>query len=365
MKTGTANLPLHYGSAPRWLFEKMTQLAREISIILVTEYGSEEYLKRLSDPNWFQALGCVLGFDWHSSGLTTTTCGALKEGLRPVQKALGLFVAGGKGRASRKTPEEITNSKIPSCQSLIYASKLAAKVDNNALQDGFQLYHHSFFFTKAGQWAVVQQGMSLDPFGMNKGWARRYHWLSDEVSDFVNEPHSAITSQVPSTQSQTPIMNLVASESKDNRQVTARVSQVKPEANIKTLKKLQQANLPQRHQVLLADINPDNLRKIFLTTYADQPENFEKLLGMKGVGPKTIRALSLIAELVYGTPASTRDPARYSFAHGGKDGTPYPVDKKTYQQSIQFLNLAIKKAKIGHYERLRALQRLHHYYVEI
>jgi hypothetical protein len=206
---------------------------------------------------------------------------------------------------------------------------------------------------------------------MNKGWARRYHWLSDKVSDFVNEPHKAIVSQdiskaCRSAVEQTTknkVLNLVASESKDNRQVTAKVSQNKPGKNITTLKKLQESNLPERHQVLIEDIHPENLRKIFLSTYEQQPENFEILLGMKGVGPKTIRALSLISELVHGAPVSTRDPARYSFAHGGKDGTPYPVDKKIYDQSIQFLNKAIKKAKLGHYEKLRAFQRLHNSYV--
>lgn len=359
MKTGTAHLPLHYGSAPRWLFEKMTKLAREISIILISEHGTEEYLKRLSHPNWFQALGCVLGFDWHSSGLTTTTCGALKEGLRPIEKDLGFFVCGGKGKTSRKTPHEIENigqrfSFNP--QPLVYASKIAAKVDNNALQDGYQLYHHSFFFTKNGNWAVVQQGMTP-----TSNWARRYHWLSDNVENFVNEPHKAIISQGTRIKNQESIINLVANESENNRQVTAKVSHQNPEKTIKTIKKLQETTLPERHTVLVSDINPKNLKKIFLSTYEQQPKDFEKLLGMKGVGPKTIRALSLISELVYGAPASTRDPARFSFAHGGKDGTPYPVDRKTYDHSVKYLSQAIKRAKIGHYERLEALKRLNNY----
>ncbi len=357
MKTGTAHLPLHYGSAPRWLFEKMTKLAREISIILITENGQEEYLKRLANPNWFQALGCVLGFDWHSSGLTTTTCGALKEGLKPIEKELGLFICGGKGRTSRKTPyqiKEISQRFSLNHQPLVYASKISAKVDNNALQDGYQLYHHSFFFTKNGQWAVIQQGMND-----SSHWARRYHWLSDDVKDFVNEPQSAIASQNPEEINKKKVLNLVASVSKNNRQITAKVSQNKPEKTIKLIKKLQEAKLPERHQLLVSDIKPKNLRKIFLSTYEQKPEDFEKLLGMKGVGPKTIRALSLISELIYGAPISTQDPARYSFAHGGKDGTPYPVDRKTYDQSIEFLRQAIQKAKIGHYEKIRAFQRLY------
>jgi len=351
MKTGTTKLPLHYGSAPRWLFEQMTKLSREISLVLIDEYGTEEYLKRLADPDWFQAFGCVLGFDWHSSGLTTTTCGALKQSLKPIQKDLGLFICGGKGKTSRKTPWEIENfgqRHSFNSQPLIYASKISAKVDNNALQDGYQLYHHSFFFTKNGKWAVVQQGMHPD-----SRWARRYHWLSDEVADFVNEPHTGIASEQKGK-----VLNLVDEESKKNRKITTKVAQQKPEKITKTIKRLQETKLPERHEVLITDINPKNLKKIFLSTYEQQPENFEKLLGMKGVGPKTIRALSLISELVYGAPISTRDPARYSFAHGGKDGIPYPVDRKTYEKSIQFLKKATNKAKLGHYEKLHALRRL-------
>jgi hypothetical protein len=363
MKTGTASLPLHWGSTPRWLFEQMTKLARGISIILVTEYGTEEYLKRLSDPLWFQAFGCVLGFDWHSSGLTTTTCGAIKEGLKPVEKDLGIFVCGGKGKVSRKTPTEIkflcANNHISIYEyQLTYASRMAAKVDNNALQDSYQLYHHSFFFTRDGKWAVVQQGMSLDKLGMKRGWARRYHWLSDNVSNFVNEPHKAIVSQFPISNFQFPIMNLVASESKNNRNISTKISQQNPEKTVKTIFKLQEAELPPRHEMLISDINPKNLKRILLSTYEKQPENFENLLGLPGVGPKTIRALALISELVYKTPASTEDPARFSFAHGGKDGTPYPVDRKTYIQSINYLKEALNKAKLGYYEKLQAFRRL-------
>jgi hypothetical protein len=309
-------------------------------------------LRRLADPNWFQAFGCVLGFDWHSSGLTTTTCGAIKEGLRPIERDLGIFVCGGKGRTSRKTPLEIDylgQEYSFNSQPLIYASKMAAKVDNNALQDGYQLYHHSFFFTKKGQWAVVQQGMA----GKLGGWARRYHWLSDKVEDFVNEPHSGIASDKTGK-----VLNLVDKKSKNNRAITTKISGEKPEKTVRTIKKLQQTKLPGRHEMLMADINPENLRKIFLSTYEEQPESFEKLLGMKGVGPKTIRALALISELLYGAPVATQDPARYAFAHGGKDGIPYPVNRKTYDYSIEFLKEAINKARLGHYEKLHALRRL-------
>lgn len=351
MKTGTANLPLHYGNAPSWLFEKMAKLAREISTILVKEHGVGEFLKKLSDPFWFQSLGCVLGFDWHSSGLTTVTCGALKEGLKPLERDLGLFVCGGKGRTSRKTPNEINalGQKLSlDTHPLIYASKIAAKVDNNALQDGYQLYHHSFFFARNGQWSVIQQGMNTKTH-----WARRYHWLSDTVTDFCCEPQKAIACN-----HQAQVINLVAKESNLARKVTAKLSQRKPEKNIKEIKQLKNLRLSQRHEVLVSDINPENIKKILLSTYEYQPKNFEKLLAMPGVGPKTIRALSLIAELLYGAPASTRDPAQYSFAHGGKDGIPYPVDKKTYQESIDYLRKAVNRAKLGHYEKLHALRRL-------
>ena len=351
MKTGIANLPLHYGSAPRWLFEKMVKLGREISLVIILEYGVGEYLKKLANPFWFQAFGCVLGFDWHSSGLTTTVCGALKEGLKPFQKDLGLFICGGKGKTSRKTPQELEQlgQKFSfDTKPLIYASKISAKVDNNALQDGYQLYHHTFFATKDGKWAVIQQGMNT-----NRGWARRYHWLSDNIVDYVNEPHSGIVSEHRGV-----VLNLTDSQSKNNRTISSKISRLKPEKTIKILKKLKTSNLPPRHQILLSDINPQKLEKILLKTYQTQPQNFEQLLGMPGVGPKTIRALSLISELIYGAHASTRDPARFSFAHGGKDGIPYPVEEKTYTQSIEFIKEAVNKAKIGYLDKLHILKRL-------
>lgn len=357
MKTGIADLPLHYGSCSPWLFEKMAKLGRLITETFVYEHGIEEFLRKISDPFFFQSLGCVLGFDFHSSGLTTTVCGALKEGLKPLQKDLGLFVCGGKGRVSRKTPKEIENigQKVAlDVRPLVYASRLSAKVDNNALQDGYQLYHHTFFFTLrqgSGQakWAVVQQGMNPESH-----WARRYHWLSDEVEDFVCEPETAIACD-----HRGKTLNLVAKESNQARKTTTEVSRQKPEKTIKEIKKLEKLKLERRHQVLASDINPENLKKIFLSTYEEQPKNFEALLGMKGVGPKTIRALSLIADLIYGTPASTRDPAKFSFAHGGKDGTPYPLHHKTYNESLEFLRKAINKAKLGHFEKLHALRRLY------
>jgi hypothetical protein len=351
-RTGVANLPLHYGKVPPWLFGRMSQLAREITIVTVTEFGTGEMLRRLSDPYWFQAFGCVMGYDWHSSGVTTTVCGALKEGMRGLERELGLFVAGGKGRTSRKTPAEIENMghllKVgPS--PLVYASRMSAKVDNSALQDGYQLYHHSFFFTKDGSWAVIQQGMNE----MNR-YARRYHWLGEKVADFVCEPETAIC-----TEAKGQALNLVALESAKSRDVITQVAaEEKPDKIVSQLNKLKTLSLPRRAYISLEDIHPDRLSKIFLNAYEHQPENFESLLTLDGMGPKSLRALSLISELVYDTPVSLRDPATYSFAHGGKDGYPYPVNRKTYDNSIQFLTQALGKAKIGDSEKLEAFRRL-------
>ncbi len=351
-RTGVANLPLHYGKAPRWLFERMTKLSREITIFIVSEFGPEEMLRRISDPHWFQAFGCVLGYDWHSSGVTTTLCGALKEGLKGLESELGLFVAGGKGRTSRKTPAEIENfgsaiSVNPS--HLIYASRMAAKVDNSALQDGYQLYHHTFLFTKDGSWAVVQQGMNE----VNR-YARRYHWLGEAVTDFVCEPHAAICSQ-----GWGEVLNLVASESAPARTTITSIATEQPLGGILgDITRVKTLDLPPRHFLSVHDIHPDRLNKSLFLIHEHQPKSFEELLSLQGVGPRTIRALSLISELVYGVPVSFRDPARYSFAHGGKDGHPFPVDRQTYDQSIELLNRAVSKARINNAEKREALSRL-------
>lgn len=351
-RTGIANLPLHYGKAPPWLFQRMSKLAREITICIVTEFGPAEMLRRMSDPHWFQALGCVLGYDWHSSGVTTTLCGALKEGLRGLEGELGLFVAGGKGRTSRQTPAEIERfgqAISVDASGLVYASRMAAKVDNSALQDGYQLYHHTFLFTADNSWAVVQQGMNE----ANR-YARRYHWLGEAVDDFVCEPHAAICSQ-----ERGEALNLVAAESASTRTAMATISTAeKPEKALQDIKRLKTLDLPPRHHISLQDIHPDRLNKSFALIYERQPKGFEELLSLEGVGPKTIRALSLISELVYGVPASFRDPVRYSFAHGGKDGYPFPVDRKTYDKSIELLARAVNKARIDNIEKREALRRL-------
>lgn len=350
-RTGIATLPLHYGKAPRWLFERMRLLAREIAAAIVTEFGQQELLKKLSDPYWFQAFGCILGFDWHSSGLTTTVTGALKEGIKGLENEIGIFVAGGKGNTSRKTPSEIQNAgdKIDvDPAKLVYASKMSAKVDNTALQDGYQLYHHVFIFTRTGSWSVIQQGMKEED-----KTARRYHWLGEAVKDFVEEPHAAICCNAKGE-----TLNMVAHESAGARNVTTHLAQEKPEAVIAELKKIQNLILPFHHHVDPRDIHPDRLNKILLKTYEVQPKNFEHLLSIEGVGPKTIRALSLLSELVYGEAPSYRDPVRFSFAHGGKDGYPYPVDRKTYDKTIEVMKKAIESARVGNRDKIDAVKRL-------
>ncbi len=351
MRTGTASLPLHYGRAPRWLFGRMKRLAGEIAGVIVEEHGTEDLLRRLSDPFWFQSFGCVLGFDWHSSGLTTTACGALKEGLRERQEELGLFVAGGKGAPSRRTPQEIEDlgpslSRDPA--ELVYASRMAAKVDSAGLQDGYQIYHHTFVFNRQGTWCVIQQGMNV-----STRFARRYHWLSDGVRDFTCEPHAAIYCD-----QEGDVLNMVARESEAARQASTTLSQASPDRLLAELNKLQHLELPAHHEVRLSEVHPDRLRTIFLKTYETQPQNFETLLSLQGVGAKTIRALSLIAELVYGATPSFRDPVRYSSAHGGKDGHPYPVDRANYDRSIYTLEQALRRARLGDREKLAALRRL-------
>ncbi|MEO0205726.1 MAG: DUF763 domain-containing protein [candidate division WOR-3 bacterium] len=389
MRTGIADLPLHYGRAPRWLFEKMTKLSRAIIEAIVVEYGPDEFLKRISDPYWFQAFGSVLGFDWHSSGVTTTVCGAMKEGTKDIAFELGLFFCGGKGGTSRKTPKEIEKigekiSKDPT--HLIYASKLSAKIDNTCVQDGYNLYHHMFMFTKDLKWAVIQQGMGGTSAGeypplikgdkgglfsetedsthlekkqqqtvalqkKGRGTARRYHWLSLKLNSFVCEPHNAVCCDI--TQ---PCLNMVAEESEESRRIVTEISKEKPEKIIKETESI--LKMPSRHPVLKIDINPKYFYKVLLKTYESSPKDFENLLHIEGIGPKTLRALALIGELIYGAKPSFRDPARFSFAHGGKDGFPYPVDRETYNQSISFLESSIRRARLGKTDQLNALRKL-------
>ncbi len=354
MRTGTTRLPLHGGKCPAWLFEKMKRLAGLIVEVVVLEFGAKEVLRRVADPYWFQALGCTLGFDWHSSGLTTTTCAALKDGIKNREKELGLFIAGGKGKTALQTPREIeaAGSKFAlerHLEGLKETSRLVAKVDNTALQDGFDLYHHCIFFTEEGDWSVVQQGMDE-----NSRWARRYHWLGEGLEDFVSEPHHAVCCDYR----QDSILNLVARESEENRRASVLLSRENPEKFLKEWSKIKEheasLDLPRHHPLPQGKRLSASLYKAFL----EQPADFRSLLTVSGVGPQTVRALSLLAELTFGAPPSHRDPVRYSFAHGGKDGHPYPVNRETYDQSIQVLQEAVSRARIGRLEKMQALKRL-------
>jgi hypothetical protein len=366
----------------------MWKLAGAVTMAVVDEYGPAEMLRRLSDPWWFQAFGCVLGFDWHSSGVTTVTCGAMKQAYKHFGKDLGIHVAGGKGGTSRQTPAEITATAdalgITQGQGLVYASKMSAKVDSAAVQDGFQLYHHCFFFSDAAQWCVVQQGMNEV-----SRYARRYHWLGESVNDFVCEPHFAIEDLGDKSSEEQPrdgeqlLLNMVAAEADANRTRSAELIEWKPDKLMSEIRRLTDDSgptlfAPAHHPVLPKDVNADRLEKIVKAAHEEHPRDFAALLGARGVGPATVRALSLVAELIYDAPASHRDPAAtagaemreaiannprrnwadYSFAHGGKDGTPHPVDRPTYDTSIQVLTDAVRKARVGNREKTDALKRL-------
>lgn len=327
----------------------MTKMARALSIVIVEEFGPEELLRRLADPAWFQAFGCVLGFDWHSSGVTTTVCGALKEGLSGHEKDTGLYICGGKGGTSRRTPQEIMEycgEADPDPADLVYASKMSARVDSAAVQDHYQLYHHNFFFLEDGTWCVVQQGMNDDD-----GTARRYHWLSDELQDFVEEPQNAVCSQAQPDH----VLNLASRKSRKNREAAVELSGENP---WDLLDEFTRMELPHRHYVSPSDIQPGRLKSTFLKTYQEDPADYEELLGIEGVGPKTVRALTMLAEIVYGEEPSFEDPARYSFAHGGKDGHPYPVDREMYDRNITFLEEMINQSDVEHSEKKKSLKKL-------
>jgi len=372
MRTGIATIPLDYGRCPKWLFERMKRLARSITLAIVEEFGPEELLKRVSDPVWFQSLGCVLGFDWNSSGLTVTTMGALKAGIFDIQDELGIYVCGGK-RSSRKTPREIEKygmlQDFEFFPKLIYASKIVAKVDSSLIQDGYQIYQHNFLFTKSGQWGVVQQGMDT-----KSQTARRYHWLSFDLKNFTEEPHSGIISG-----GKTKPLNLVAKESRKNKEISAELVREEPQTLLRDLNKIVLTNnklMRQKrfeffteielydkefdwHPVLKEKFNIKRLKKIVEKIHFLKPKTFEELLAIEGVGPKTIRALSLVSEIIYGAKPSFEDPARYSFAHGGKDGTPYFVERGVYDKTIKALEKGIKMAKISNREKNESQERLH------
>ncbi|MBN1345335.1 MAG: DUF763 domain-containing protein [Phycisphaerae bacterium] len=374
MKRGVAHLPLHGGQAPAWLFQRMHRLAGSIVQLIVTDYGSTEALARLADPFWFQAFGCVLGFDWHSSGLTTVTCGAVKEAYKRLGGDLGIHVAGGKGGVSRKTPQEIITVGDKTgldADRLVYASKMSAKVDSAAVQDGYELYHHNFFFDDQGRWCVVQQGMCDE-----NGYARRYHWLETSlppepqparppastptrIESFVREPHNAIAAQ--SLTGEQLMLNMVAREAEPNRLASVEVTRMHPDEFLHEAEDMPTLFMPAHHPVLPSDVNPKWLAKVLRPVYENPPQDFEGLLAMKGIGAKTIRSLALIAEVIHGKPASRRDPATFSFAHGGKDGFPFPVDRDLYDQNIAVLEDAVRRAKLAPGEKDNALRRLDRY----
>lgn len=390
---GIATIPLDTGRCPLWLFERMVRLAREMIWIFRQEYGPNEFLRRISDPVWFQSLGTVLAFDWNSSGLTTILTAALKEAIRGREQELGIFICGGKGKTSRKTPDEIRqwgdmlSLPQPSTEMLVYRSKMAAKVDSALVQDGYQIYHHAFFFalseTKRSSadvggrptisWAVIQQGMNKETQS-----ARRYHWYSEKVRDFIEEPHTGIVSKFCA-----PTLNLTARESVDNRDISVELVRSSYPSLMKdiqivrrhfsqlsrmvTLKRKKEQFTFFRaedreffwHPVLKEDFSRSRyLEKILARVTERKPENYETFLAMEGVGPKTVRALSLVSEVIYGAEASYRDPARYSFAHGGKDATPYPVDRETYDETIAFFRNAVAKLRLPLSEKQKIIAQL-------
>lgn len=364
MKRQTAYLPLHTGRAPRYLFERMHRLAGSIIQFVVADCGPGEMLNRLADPFWFQAFGCVLGFDWHSSGLTTVTCGAVKEAYRRLGMDLGIHVAGGKGGHSRSTPQEIetvAHRRSLAGDRLIYASRMSAKVDSAAVQDGYQIYTHHFFYSEANEWCVVQQGMND-----SNGYARRYHWLGSTLDSFVNEPHNAVASPPP-PEAAPDLLNMVASQAEPSRARSAELGRIEPDRVLREVSGGPSLFMPAHHPVRDSDINPVRLGRILRVVHEKQPADFEQLLGIAGVGPATVRSLALIAELVYGTPACRRDitrqwspadPPTFSYAHGGKDGHPFPVDRQTYDRSIALLESAVRRARIEPDGKDEALFRL-------
>ncbi len=347
-KSGQANLPLHPGKAPRWLFKRMVELSGRIAELIIDEYGHAEFLRRISNPLFFQSLGCVIGFDWHSSGLTTTTCAALKQYL--LDNDLGLHVAGGKGKLALNTLQDIDGFGLPArvSDNLSYASRLIAKIDNSAVQDGYSLYHHSIFFDSHGNYAVVQQGLC------NKnGYARRYHWLSFDIKDFVNEPHEGVCGTI-----ERDVLDLTNSHNHKARKLSVDMINDNPERIYKyfegqlRITGYVDATFKRDHYIRGIDLNKKD-KEILNRAYELQPRNYEELVLIKGMGPKKLRALALAADLVYGAELTWKDPVKYSFAHGGKDGIPYPVDRKLYDDTVSFMDDVLHSSDLFERNELR------------
>ena len=408
--SGHADLPLHTGTVPRWLADRMMVLGSLITESLVLNFGPDEVLRRLSDPLWFQSLGAVMGMDWHSSGITTSVMYALKRGLNPRAKELGIYVCGGRGKYSRMTPDEllkIGEEEGLDGDELVRNSKLVAKIDNNALQDGFQLYQHNFILTRTGNWAVVQQGMNVE-----QKKARRYHWCSSDLKSFIEEPHTAVVGE-----NKGEILNLTDKKAdvtrdkilemscENTERVLNEIVQIgkpadqmilmsggKVDSITKTKKAPVQGELfpelfqneerisknetkieiagrsiimPRHHEVLKEDVDLKRLGGVLATAYNNQPETFEDLMLTKGLGPRTLQSLTLVSEVIYGTPTRFTDPARFSFAHGGKDGHPFPVPLKIYDETIRVLRDSIEKSKLNYNDKSDCIRRLHNVALDI
>jgi uncharacterized protein len=348
-RSGSADLPLHYGAVPRWLAERMSMLGLAITESIITEYGGHEFLRRMSDPFWFQSFGAVMGMDWHSSGITTSVMGALKRAINPHAKEIGIYIAGGKGKFSKETPNElmkIAGTTGLNGDELVRCSKLSAKVDNTAVQDGFQLYTHNFIVSNKGDWTIVQQGMRT----MDKT-ARRYHWHSEGLQSFIEEPHTGVCGVNVG-----PILNLTAAEAKPSRQGMLQVTTESPEL---MMREFQQLLMPRRHDVRAEDVNLKRLGTTLWLAHENNLQSFEELLLLEGVGPRTVQSLALVSEVIHGTPSRFKDPARFSFAHGGKDGHPFPVPTHTYDETISTLQNAVQKAKLGNSDKQQAIKALH------
>jgi hypothetical protein len=348
-RAGSADMPLHYGFVPQWLAERMAKLGLAITETILAEYGTKAMLERLSNPFWFQSLGAVMGMDWHSSGITTSVMGALKRAVNPHAKQLGIYICGGKGKFSKDAPAElmaVAEKTGLDGHHLVRCSKLSAKVDNTAVQDGFQLYTHNFMVSNTGDWTVIQQGMS-DASGM----ARRYHWHSSHLQNFVEEPHSAVCGV-----NQGHILNVTAAEAAGARTGMLALTQEKPE---KMMQEIQHLLMPGHHEVRAEDVDLKRLGSVLWVAHEYGLNNFEELLLLKGVGPRTVQSLALVSEVIHGTPSRFKDPARFAFAHGGKDGHPFPVPISVYDDAINTLQTAVQKAKLGNTDKQQAIKALH------
>ena len=347
MKRGTADLPLHYGTVPPWLAERMSLLGGAIAEAIIIEYGRPALLQRLRDPFWFQSLGCVLGMDWHSSGITTSVMNALRKAINYRSEELGVYICGGRGKFSRETPNqllEVANKTGLNGNELVRHSKLAAKVDNTAVQDGFQLYLHTFIVTKEGDWSVIQQGMNP-----NERMARRYHWLSSSLRSFMEEPHTSVCGR-----NQGLILNLTDKLAAPTKEGIMELTKESPDKLMREVSII----LPNHHEVKAEDVNLKRLGAALILAHETNVSDMESLLLLEGVGPRTLQSLTLVSEVIHGTPSRFSDPARFSFAHGGKDGHPFPVPTSVYDETIEVFDKAIRQARLGEKDKSNALKNL-------